>query len=170
MIRALSCQTSTSDTLSAATISTTETAFATTYTLPANLLATNKGIRISLGLLFTTSGTAPTKTLRLRVTNASGTVFYTSEAANWNNSLTNISIGATFMMLGAAAPSASSNTITFPVGVGSGGGGILGRNNTAQPVALATNASIVIVLTLQYSANTPSNTTTLQSLCVETIN
>lgn len=166
----LSCQQSTSDTLSAATITTNETAFGTTYTIPANLLVANKFLRVMAGFSLTSSGSPPTTTIRLRAGGLAGTVIYASVAQAAQANLTSIGGGAEWLIAGTGAAGASVNTITHAMATAafinsSGGMG----NRTAQPVAIATNANQSLVVTLQYSAGTSGNTLTLQQLCVESI-
>lgn len=167
----LSCQQSTTDTLSAATITTTETAFATTYTIPANYLVANRTLRITATFSVTSSGSAPTSTIKLRITNASGTTLYSHTPASPGNNLAGKGGGFQWIMSGTVAAGASANVITQPtVAPTNFGFGSTVGNLTAQPIALATNGNIVLVITQQYSANTSGNTVTLNQLCIEGMN
>src|ERR1700733_2921443 len=61
----ISVLTSTTDQLAAATISTTQTAFASSPTIPANQLVTNQGVRVTYVFGLTTSSSATTMRFRL---------------------------------------------------------------------------------------------------------
>lgn len=152
-----------SDTLSAATISTTETAFANTVTIPANALYAGVIEMLLAFLSTTTSASAPTQRYRVRKDNASGTILYDTGAQAPGNSFTGQPGLMPFAILGTAAPGASVNVNTHHVGRSNHN--FEGNSSAvAQPVALPTNAALTLCLTVQFSANTAGNSVTLDSL------
>lgn len=158
---------STTDTLTASVQGTTETAFATTYTVPGNYLIAGKKLRITMSFQQVGAGTAVSFVIKLRATNASGTILYeTSSFTFASGTIGAPGIGLT--LAGTAAAGASVNTITSVIGVATVGGNA--RNNIAQPVALPTNAAIVLVPTCDFSANTAGYNLTLLGLEVEALN
>lgn len=165
--RVVSLAQDTTDTLSAATITTNETAWTKKFSIPANFLIANKALRISALFLYTSSGSAPTIQLRLRAGGLGGTVIWSNLASAWGNSASNFTKGWQWVLVGAAAPSGSSNTLTCELATDPAVN-LTGR--TAQPVAWATNAAQDLVITLQYSAGTAGNSITMLSLIVEELN
>ena len=158
----LSAQVGSSDTITASTVGTTETAFATTYTIPANTIGANTVTRVTLVIEYTSSGGVLTTVLRGKL---GGTAFYQSNAGA---APAGTSVGGmmTFVLQGTAAPGASVN-------VESGGQqgflylNVQSQNVTAQPVAFATNGNLALSFTVQYSSNTAGNSITLRQLIVE---
>ncbi len=158
-----SIQLGSSDTLTCSTIgANTPTNFATTYTIPANTLIANKGFKVSVGFQVTGQST-PSFTFDMLL---GTTVVYTGPSAG--ATVTNVGIGAILLVQGTAAAGASVNVNTSLIG--SGGLGILVRNNLAQPVAVATNANKAVTFRLTCSTNTAGNSVTLQQLLVESVN
>lgn len=171
--RVLSVQRSTTDTLDAATITTTETAFATTYTLPANYLIAGKAVRVRCAFYTTTSGSAPTQLYRLRIQKAGPTNvnLCASSAITVSNSFSNRAGALTWLIQGTAAPGAAVNILTTCEGGVMGGGMNSGHmNSIAQPVAADTTAAQTIQITLTYGAGTAGNTLTLLMMTVEELN
>lgn len=150
-----------SDTVTCSVVSTTETAFATTLTIPANLLAANRGFQVTWLLSSTSSGTASTFVFRQRLTNVSGTVLYNNVAGPpAGNNASGLVYAFHTVTMGTAAPGASVNTYTGTILFTVGNGGT-STNNTAQPVAFATNAAQTLVLTAQCNNSTAGNSVTL---------
>jgi hypothetical protein len=165
--RILSSQFSTSDTLTASVISTTETEFATTFQVPANYIISNRVLVMQIGGQFTSSGSPPTTILRVRMgaVGIGGTIIYQGPTAAYQSGLTSNGVGNALLLIGTGAAGASVNTITTPWFAGSAAN-VQSRNTVAQPVALATNGALNINVTLQYSANTAGNSMTLLNLIV----
>ena len=161
------------DSLVCSTIgATTETAFAKTYTISANYLTANRLLRITYVYAMATSGTPPSLRTRVRLGGVAGTIVYTSTNIAPSVSLTTEG-GATFMIQGTAAAGASVNVETgcasCAAGLGTSGVPFTG-NNTAQPVAVATNASQVLTLTFECSAATAGNSMNMRQMIVEGLN
>ena len=149
---------------------TSDTAFATGFTVPANFMQNKKNLRVT-GSFAVWSGSAAVQwTWKLK---AGATTIYSSKApiTGLANSITNQSFVWSWDMVAAAAPSASSNTFTadsFPNVPGVAGAQLV--NITAQPVLLNTSGSLALTLTISYAANTAANAVQLQWLRVEEIN
>ena len=162
----------TSDTLTAATISTNETAFAQTCTLPANYIGATRIIEVDLYFQSTSSGSPPTSLMGIRMGSvASGTLIYTGNTIANAASASNRGWGFHTAIFGTAAAGGSAAVLTgasiAPLG---GAGQITGQNNfTAQTVAIATNAQQVLTITWKYGGNTAGNTTTLMGMIVKEI-
>ena len=162
-------QNATGDTLTCAGMGAgNPTAFATTYTIPANYLIANKMIRLGLGFMSTTQ-TTPSMTSYIKL---GSTIVWQSVAAA-SASQTSAGWGAAFIIQAIDAPGAAANVMTHSYGPsGSGGGGayFTGRNTLAQPVAVATNGTLAITAVLNCSTNTAGNTYALHQFVVETLN
>lgn len=139
-----------------------ETNFALNWSMPANFLFTNKGIQVCAVLQETTSGTAPTLTIRFK---AGATNLVVAPAISPGNNLASRGLSFCYILQGTAAAGASVNTESGYVGVvpvnASGY-----TNNVAQPVALATNGALTIQISAQWSAATSGNTIRLQQFYV----
>jgi hypothetical protein len=144
--------------------------FATTYTIPANYLATKKVLKITLGFSLTSSSSPPSFGFQLSV---GGANVYTAAAAAPSISMTNIPMEVTFEMQGSAAASGSAAVYTF-LDLAQG------TSTTAftpfktplsgfvvQPVNLVTNGTLVVQPILFCSASTAGNSMTLQRFVVE---
>lgn len=173
LVRAAPCrpQFSSSDTITASLAGTTETNFSTNCSIPANFFRANKAIRVVAMFSITTSGSAPTITLRLKLGSA---VLYSSAAGCCDTpSLTNRGMGGEWYLQGTGAPGASVGIETGHVGTyataPSSFGTLLG-NGTAQPVNVATNTAQTLQISVQYSSNTAGNSITLLQLVIEEIN
>ncbi len=166
---------STTDTLTAATITTTETQFGTTFQIPANYIIADKVLRVSFLLMRTTSAaTAPTHTYKLRLgaVGIGGTLVYSSITAFApGNSLTNKTAGFTFLIAGTAAASGSAPIIVSLIGaLGASATSGIADNFVDNPVNVATNGALNINLTQTYGASTAGNTVTCVSMIVEELN
>jgi hypothetical protein len=153
------------DTLSCATITTTETTFATNYTLPANFFDVGTILRVSAS--FDVIGTAgPTFTPRLRFGSTAGSVTgvntYTSIPGTANGTSPN-SAGFIVDFMGTAAPGASVAAKTQFRGAAAP----FGRSSTAFSNLLATNGTLLIQATLTCSAATAGNSFQLLNLMIE---
>lgn len=163
-------QNTASNDLVAATIGTTETAFASNYTVPANFLTTKKALRVTIGTAVTASASAPTVTFRLRWGGVAGTIIYQSNspapAAGTGR------IGATFLIQGTAAAGASAVARVNMVGavdLGSTTAIWTGGSVATSGPAIATNASSVLTVTMQFGAATAGNDVELSQFMVEEV-
>lgn len=167
--KTLSFQQSDSDNLSAPTITTVETAWATNWTIPANFLVTNKAIRVTASFQWIATAVVPTSIIRIRAGGVGGTLLQQGQTtafpagSGYNQSIQ-------FIMNGTAAATGSSPVETHLI-AGHAGNTFFGREaRTSQPVNFATNASQVLCFTMQYSAGTASNSCKLKQLLIEEIN
>lgn len=169
----VSVQTSTTDTLVCSTIgANTEAWFATTYTVPANVLIAGKTFRFTVGVSGTGSSSPSSITTTVRWGGTGGTLLYTGNSFILPTSLTESS-GGSFFITGTAAASASANVFYTPIGASPSTGSIIvygAANTLAQPVAVATNASKAIAFGLKCNNNTAGNSVTLNTLTVEILN
>lgn len=157
-----------SDTLSAATIGTTETAFATGQLLAANYLIPRKAVLVTVTGQMTNSGTPPTLVLRLRLTKAGPTSvnLWESGAVAPVANLTDDGWGWSWLLQPTAAPgSAVSVVCGSPNSPHFGSGNY--QNKIAQPVTVDTASAQTIQVTAQYSANTAGNSITLLQMLIQ---
>ncbi len=167
--------TSSSDTLTCSTIgATTETAFATSYTIAANTLVAGKVFRLTPMFQYTATAVVPTFTLRMRAQKSGPTnVNLVNPVGSVPTAGTNQGGGSyPFMLIGTAAAGASVNVFTSTPSNGTNATANMwfNRNTTAQPVAIATNADEAVQFTLECSTNVVGNSVTLQALVVEELN
>lgn len=166
-------QWSTSDSLAAATIGTTETAFATTCPLPGSYLVNNKLIHVVFVFDETTSASPPTQRFRLRVGTvaSSAPVVYDSTAGTPAASLASRSFSVSFDIQGTSTPGGSANVETGYMGpTGSGAAPFATINTVAQPVAAATNTALTITPTMTFGASTAGNTVKLRQMYALEVN
>ncbi len=166
---------SSSDTLSCDVIgAATETPFSQSYQLPANFFnVANKAIEIRAGVQFTTSGSAPTYTFKIRTQKAGPTnvSLYLPPAQAIGNNLTNLGSGTSVMLTGTAAAGAAASMVVSPMSAWTTSTSVInGRNTVAQPIAVDTTAAQTIGVTFTCSANTAANSMTLLSLTILEIN
>ena len=153
---------------------TTELAFATTYTMPANLLTNNKRLRITAGLQLWSNGLGPTINVRVGPPGTGGimgTQVYTSGVL-----APAVQAGAgTQMSWDFIAPSTTSLICsnTFPSLAGIPGAQVYNQVSP-QPVAsgsvINTATSLPVVITATYSAVTASNAIRVLWLAAEVLN
>mgnify|MGYP001605289328 CR=1 FL=1 len=146
---------------------TTETNFASNWSMPANFLTTNKAIRVCGVFEMTTSGTAPTITIRFKV---GSTVLVGNVAQAPVSSLTTRGFSHCFILQGTAAAGASVSVeagydatmifnVNFPL------------NSIAQPVAaIATNGALTVQFSAQWGTATTGNTIQLHQFYVLELN
>lgn len=171
--RVLKAAADNTDTLTASVISTTETAFTKSFTIPANFLIANKILRVTVGMHLTSDGSPPTSILRIRAGGVSGTILYLGNTAAIAPSMTNRGFGSAFLIAGTAAPGASVAVLTEIFTMGTTFGTAVqafSANGVAVTQNVATNGSLSLVLTLQYGANTAGNSMTLTHFIVEELN
>jgi hypothetical protein len=160
---------STSDTITASVVGTTETDFATNYTIPANLLVAGKVLRVTVGLLFTLSGSPPTIIFKLKI---GAVVLYAGTATTTGpTAVTNVGGGACWLIQGTAAAGGSVAVETEVIGVPQFLVPYTSSYNTvAQGVNVATNASGLLALAVRFGASTAGNSVTLRQFIVEELN
>lgn len=166
--RVVSLSHNSSDTLTASVITTTETAFAQKFTVPANFWVSNKTLRVSGVTQFTTGAVPPTITYRVRVGGVAGTIVWSFAAQTPIANITNGGAGLCVLICGTAAPGASVSLIAgIPLSPSHSVG--VPVNTTAQPVAgIATTGALDVVVTVQFSgAGTGVTTETLLMFMVE---
>lgn len=161
--------------LVAATINTTETVFATSYTLPANYLIADKAVRVVFVVDETTSGAPVTQRIRVRLGGtdgvADGTVVYdTGSAVTPTINLASRSgiFSVIFVGTAAAGGSVSVETAVGSTFIVAAHPFIV--NTVAQPVSVATNGALPIQLSVEFGGNTAGNTVKLRSMIVEELN
>lgn len=159
----ISSQNPASDTVAAPANTTTN--FTTSYTIPANTLITGVTYRVQLFFKATTSASPPNSSF---VLNMNATAGYASAQQALTASLTGQGVGISFLIVGTAAAGASANVNILPQ-VSLAGASLNPFNNsaTAIPLALPTNASIVIHPAYFASAATAGNSLQLMNMLVE---
>lgn len=168
----LSVQNSTTDQIAAATVSTTETAFATTYTIPANYFVANRVLKVTMVFVTTTSASPASQRIRVRLGGLAGTVVHdTTAVAGIGTAMTSRTSVAQIYLQGTAAPGASVNVQAGWQACGNAPVTLCSTSNViAQPVAVATNTQQALTVTLTYGANTAGNTVNLNQMIVESLN
>lgn len=126
-----------------------------TLTIPANTLGLNKLLRVSVTFKFTSGSAPPTLITRLK---AGSTVIYQNAASSVAANASSYNVTVQYMLQGAAAPGSSVNVEVSPTGTGNSTVAAQ-ANNIANPVALATNADIVLTIGTQFSAAGTGTTT-----------
>jgi hypothetical protein len=153
---------STSDTLAAATIGTSPTAFAGSVRVPANKVSTDRSVWVDLMFLYSTSAaTVPTFSFDLLwggVTLATVTLVISASTTTRVGHLR-------FRVHGGNAPGSSVGTYTA-LEAATYRGTHTANNLRAQPVALNTARGAEITCVLTYSNNTAGNSATLLSMRV----
>lgn len=164
----LKTATDNTDTLDAATITTTETVFTKNFTVPANFLLANKTLEFRASGKFTSSGSPPSVTFRLRYGGISGTILYASNTGSVAASRTNEGWSVVLNTVNSGASGAAASLFTHAISAAITGAGGLPPTNSRldQPVTADTTSSKDLVLTIQFSAGTAGNTFTLQQLLV----
>lgn len=130
--------------------------FTTIYQIPANTIGATTVLRVSLLVQLSTDASSSTQNYYLKL---GSTKVYTQ--------LTAISVGNSvvrswtmeFLIHGTAAAGAAANVNTAPVNSGAVHGNTI--NETDQPVALATNGALDIILGLAFGTNTTGESSTL---------
>lgn len=158
---ALSWLQGSSDTVTASVVGTTETAFATSYTIPANHFTVKRGVRITF--IFDTTGTA-SPTLILRGKLGAQTMFSSPVVAP--GAFTRGG-GIQLIVMGISTPGAS---VTLEFGVLTStilSNASHGNTSPSASATMATNGTLALTFTAQWSANTAGNSVTLRQLLVE---
>jgi hypothetical protein len=138
------------------------------YTIPANYLTAGKILRVTVHYRMTSGSAPPTILMKLK---AGSTVLATHAAATPQASMTNVQGLMTYLITATAAPSASSPLECAGTITTNAFGNTLNLNTTAMPVNVATNGSLVLQASTQWSAvGTGTNTITLSQFVVEALN
>ena len=146
---------------------TNETNFVQNFSIPANFLIANKALRITAVYQLTTSGSAPTLTIRLKL---GTTAIVTFGGVAPTNSLTTQGVGVTYLIQGTEAAGASTS-IEGGITSAAFNGGAAYRNSTTQPVAaIATNGALTLQMSAQWGTATAANVIFLRQWMVEEIN
>jgi hypothetical protein len=165
--RALSVQNS-GDTNDSATGSGSYRAYNRTYTIPANFLTSARALRITAHYRVTTGTAAPALEIQLKV---GGTVVAHYGPNTPANNVVNSQLTNQWILQATAAPGASVNTETAMISNANGIGSATVESDTAQPVALATNGTLVITIESRWAtAGTGTNQLKLSQFIVEAIN
>ncbi len=139
----------------AAAQGTTETNFASNWSMPANFLFTNKAIQVCAAIEVSTSASAPTLTIRFKL---GATAVSATGAFGPGPSLVTKGYFYCAVIQGTAAAGAAVNVEGsgyYPIGLG----GALIPNNLAQPVAgIATNGALTVQVSAQWGTATTGNT------------
>lgn len=150
------------------TIGTTETAFASSYNVPAGFIIENKSLRITAAFDINTPASESSMQFRLRWGGVSGTAIWTGAST----SEASAAIKGEFvewMLQGTAAAGS-------PASIEAGGGETRGTytffdgNSIQSPVSVNTSSSEAFVITLTCGAATTSQNATLRQMVVEELN
>lgn len=158
--------TSTTDTLTAATINTTETAFAGSFIFPANYFESGRLIRVTNNLQNTSSAAPVTINVRSRFQKAGPTnvTFVTGGVQTPGANQTNRGNGFMFNLSSITALSSTASMET-----GFSGGNLVPApqtNTTAQAVTFDATAAQTLQTTVQFGTNTAGNSITLRKLVI----
>jgi hypothetical protein len=139
-----------------------------TYTIPANFLCAGRALRVTAVIRYATGSAPPVFSHRLL---AGSTVLAEIPSGTPAASVANRSAGYIFLVQATAAPGSAVNVETSPAGQTNAINGGNTSNNTAQPVALATNGALTLTFATQWAtAGTGTNTATLSQFIVEALN
>jgi hypothetical protein len=148
---------------------TSETNAGMNFSVPANFFKASKILRVTLGTEVIGSGVGTTATVRLK--------FGSTVVSNGAFNLPSVVVGEGLSLLvqGTAAPGASVNVETVPLGgmdalaasAGNNGGS---GNINAQPIAIATNAAQTLQFSFQIGSATLGNFIRLRQMVIEELN
>lgn len=140
---------------------TSETAVTPVWTMPANTLGTNVGLRVHATVQTTTTNNAPpTLAVRLRLGGAAGNLLWTHNGtAGTPVQNASVTYGYSWNVIG-TEPVGASVTVTSGTYIGVvGSGGSLFAGQAAQVSGVATNAAKTVDVTFQWGSN-PAGTFT----------
>jgi hypothetical protein len=141
---------------------TTETNFASNWSMPANFLFSNKAVQVCAVFELTTSATAPTLTVRFK---AGSTVLAANPATAPINSASTRGASYCYLLVGTAAAGASVSVEAGFVGGMVHTAALM--NNIDQPVAgIATNGALTLQISAQWGTATNGNTVQLHQFYV----
>jgi hypothetical protein len=174
--RALSVQRSASDSIDAGS-GTTETAFATAFAIPANLLLANKALIVLAAFALDSTASPPSLTLRARLQKAGPvnvTLYVPAFPQTPAPSLSNRGWSMGWLLQAAAAPGAAvaveAVQLLFGMGHGPQSAQADYANSVAQPVTVDTAAQQTFQLTAQWGTATAGNLIALRQLLVLEVN
>lgn len=124
-------------------VATTITPFATTYTFPANYFVSGKTVHVYLGFMYMYN--VATSPMYISVTLGGTEIYFNNLNSLFATSSAVVGAGMNFAIKATAAPSASSAVMTHLVG-SSGMNSTNTQNGTQQPVNLATNGTMALVV------------------------
>jgi hypothetical protein len=139
----------------------TEQDFTSQFTIPASFFLDKKSIRVCAGFHVNSSASSvPTHIYKLKL----GTTVVWSMAAVSPGASQNFGMEACWTVMSTGAPGASVNIYTesLPTGIY----GAVWKNNTTQPVGVATNASKAVTISITFSNTTAGNDVTLEYLLI----
>lgn len=141
---------------SAITNTATETAFSTTFSIPANRLRVGSVLSLRARASVSSGNSTDTLTLRARLTNAAGAVLGAGlafDVTNGGGDVGDINLQMVVRTLGAAGTMMSVGTIGLLTAVQATG--------SAGAVTIDTTAAITLVITAQWSVASASNSVTM---------
>jgi len=143
----------------------TDQDFTSVYTFPANSIYTKKVYRATFFIEWVTGTSTVTTISYIKL---GSTKIYTTSANSQGDGITR-SIALVVYIVGRAAAGAAANvtTMTTPLSFGTA---IYSSNTTDQPVALATNGTLDLVLGVSWSGTGSTETQELQGYIIEELN
>jgi hypothetical protein len=158
---------STTDTVSCP--NNTSTAFATTYTIPANTITSTTLLKVTVAGTLQTSSSPPGMGIILNLGSTMIWSPYTSAVPG--GGYTAVPSGAQFFLRGTATPSASSAVLTNPLFIAQGNASAPWDSNVNNTISrnFATNGTLTLSASLFCTANTAGNSFTLNQMVVEDV-
>jgi hypothetical protein len=149
--------------------SATSTAFATTYTIPANTITSTTLLRVTVAGTLQTSSSPPGMGIILNLGSTMIWSPYTSAVPG--GGYTAVPSGAQFFLRGTATPSASSAVLTNPLFIAQGNASAPWDSNVNNTISrnFATNGTLTLSASLFCTANTAGNSFTLNQMVVEDV-
>jgi hypothetical protein len=139
-----------------------------TFTIPANFMTSGRAFRVTAHMQLATGSAAPTLAHKMKL---GSTVMSGMAAVTPANSLSNVQFMLQWIFQATQAPGASANVQCVEMATSNFGAAVSNFNTMAMPVAIATNAAVVVkVATVWGSAGTGTNTIALNQLIVEALN
>lgn len=139
-----------------------------TYTIPANFLTQGRVLRVTAHFRVTTGSAVPVVDIQLR---AGSSVLAHYQPNATAVSATNNQFGLQWFIQAIDAPGAAADVEAVMIGNSNAIASLVVHSDTDMPVALATNAALVIKVATQWAtAGTGTNTLTLSQFIVEALN
>ncbi|HXJ96312.1 MAG TPA: hypothetical protein VMT20_26035 [Terriglobia bacterium] len=156
------CLASVTGVTSCGTQASSETAFATSYTIPANEIVSGKTLRLRVNYQTVEATAGTTVTLKLRVSSTSGTTICGFPAST---NLAGTRSGFVEVYLTGMQTAQASASVNMNCNGIINGAAV--SNATATPITLATNAPIQVVPTASFAAATATNQIELTGITAE---
>ena len=138
------------------------------FTIPANFMTAARAFRVTAHFQISTGTAAPTLAHKLKL---GSLVLSANAAVTPANGLANVQFSFQWIFQATQAPGAAANVQCAELTNPNVGGNLNNLNTIAMPVAIATNAAVVVkVSTIWGSAGTGTNTIALNQLIVEALN